>query len=74
MDQHNEYGLFFTPRFLMKYNFTENTIGRASFGTGWRTVNLFSEKEIIRILAGNDFQKKWYLVNLARWHLMRVAN
>ena len=37
-------------------------------------VNLFSEKEINRILAGNDFQKKWYLVNLARWHLTRVAN
>ena len=36
-------------------------------------VNLFSEKEINKILAGNDFQKKWYLVNLARWHLMRVA-
>ena len=37
-------------------------------------VNLFSEKEINKILAGNDFQKKWYLVNLSRWHLMRVAN
>ena len=37
-------------------------------------VNLFSEKEINKILAGRDFQKKWYLVNLARWHLMRVAN
>jgi len=37
-------------------------------------VNLFSEKEINKILAGSDFQKKWYLVNLARWHLMRVAN
>ena len=37
-------------------------------------VNLFSEREINRILAGNDFQKKWYLVNLARWHLTRVAN
>ena len=37
-------------------------------------VNLFSEKEINRILAANDFQKKWYLVNLARWHLMRVSN
>ena len=37
-------------------------------------VNLFSEKEINRILSGNDYQKKWYLVNLARWHLMRVTN
>ena len=37
-------------------------------------VNLFNEKEINRILAGNDFQKKWYLLNLARWHMMRVSN
>ena len=37
-------------------------------------VNLFSEKELTKILNGKDFQKKWYLVNLARWHLTRVAN
>ncbi len=37
-------------------------------------VNLFSEKELTKILKGKDFQKKWYLVNLSRWHLTRVAN
>jgi len=37
-------------------------------------VNLFSEKELTKILNGKDFQKKWYLVNLSRWHLTRVAN
>jgi len=37
-------------------------------------VNLFSEKELKRVLEGNDFQKKWYLVNLSRWHMTRVAN
>jgi asparagine synthase (glutamine-hydrolysing) len=37
-------------------------------------VNLFSEKELKRVLEGDDFQKKWYLVNLSRWHMTRVAN
>jgi len=37
-------------------------------------VNLFSENELKRVLEGNDFQKKWYLVNLSRWHMTRVAN
>ena len=29
-------------------------------------VNLFSEKELKKVIQGNDFQKKWYLVNLSR--------
>ena len=37
-------------------------------------VNLFSERELKKVLQGNDFQKKWYLVNLSRWHMTRVAN
>ncbi len=37
-------------------------------------VNLFSEKELKRVLEGSDFQKKWYLVNLSRWHMARVVN
>jgi len=37
-------------------------------------VNLFSEKELKKVIQGNDFQKKWYLVNLSRWHMTRVAN
>ncbi len=37
-------------------------------------VNLFSERELKKVLEGNDFQKKWYLVNLSRWHMTRVAN
>tara|TARA_B100001057_G_scaffold382138_1_gene388132 strand:- start:120 stop:2330 length:2211 start_codon:yes stop_codon:yes gene_type:complete len=43
IDNHNSLGLFFTPRFLIKYNITENTTVRASVGTGWKTVNIFSE-------------------------------
>ena len=37
-------------------------------------VNLFNERELNRILNGNDYQKKWYLINLSNWHLARVAN
>ncbi len=42
-DHHNQFGLNFTPRTLLKFDLAPNTIVRASIGTGWRTVNLFSE-------------------------------
>lgn len=42
-DHHNEFGYKLTPRTLIKYDATPNTILRANIGTGWRTVNLFSE-------------------------------
>ena len=41
-----------TPRVLLKYNITENCILRANAGSGWRTVNLFSEH--IKILGSNE--------------------
>jgi len=50
-DNHNEYGLLITPRGLLKYNFSENTIVRCSVGSGWRTINLFSEHP--HLLASN---------------------
>ena len=34
---------FLTPRGLIKYSISEKSNIRASIGTGWRTVNLFSE-------------------------------
>ena len=37
-------------------------------------VNLFSERELKKVLQGKDNQKKSYLVNLSRWHMTRVAN
>lgn len=43
LDYHNKYDAVVTPRFLAKYEFTPETILRASFGTGFRTINLFSE-------------------------------
>ena len=51
-DYHNEFGNTLTPRALLKYNITENCIFRASAGSGWRTVNLFSEH--IKILGSNE--------------------
>lgn len=42
-DNHNQFGSLLTPRTLLKYDLTPNTIFRANIGTGWRTVNLFSE-------------------------------
>ncbi len=42
-DDHNQFGFKLTPRTLLKYSFTPETVVRANFGTGWRTINLFSE-------------------------------
>lgn len=42
-DRHNEFGTRFTPRTLLKYDLAPETVVRANIGTGWRTVNLFSE-------------------------------
>lgn len=42
-DHHNQFGYAFTPRTLVKYDFSPNTSVRASAGIGWRTVNFFSE-------------------------------
>jgi outer membrane receptor for ferrienterochelin and colicins len=42
-DQHNQFGMYVTPRTLIKYDVTPRLILRANIGTGWRTVNLFSE-------------------------------
>lgn len=42
-DYHNQFGYQFTPRTLVKYDIKPKTILRANVGTGWRTVNLFSE-------------------------------
>ncbi len=42
-DHHNQFGFIVTPRTLIKYDLTPKTIIRANLGTGWRTVNLFSE-------------------------------
>ncbi len=50
-DHHNEFGVIFTPRTLLKYDISPMTVIRANIGTGWRTVNLFSEN--INLLASS---------------------
>ncbi len=42
-DYHNQFAFQVTPRTLLKYDIAPKTIVRANVGTGWRTVNLFSE-------------------------------
>ncbi len=42
-DHHNQFGFKLSPRTLLKYDIGPKTILRANIGTGWRTVNLFSE-------------------------------
>jgi outer membrane receptor for ferrienterochelin and colicin len=43
LDYHNTYHTVVTPRVLAKYEVSPETILRASFGTGFRTINLFNE-------------------------------
>ncbi len=42
-DYHNQFGFQATPRTLLKFDLFPKTILRGNIGTGWRTVNLFSE-------------------------------
>lgn len=50
-DHHNQFGFHLTPRTLLKYSFSPATVVRANIGTGWRSVNLFSEN--IGLLASS---------------------
>ncbi len=43
LDFHNKYNTITTPRLLIRHQLTKETVIRASVGTGFRTVNLFSE-------------------------------
>lgn len=52
-DHHNQFGFQFTPRTLLKYDITPKTIIRANVGTGWRTVNLFSENIVLLVSSRN---------------------
>jgi len=53
LDQHNQFGVRLTPRTLLKYDVSANTVVRANIGTGWRTVNLFSEN-IMLLISSRD--------------------
>ncbi len=51
VDHHNQFGLNVTPRTLLKYDPNPKLTIRANMGTGWRTVNFFSEN--IGLLASS---------------------
>ncbi len=51
VDHHNQFGSVVTPRTLLKYDVSPKTVLRANIGTGWRTVNLFSEN--VNLLASS---------------------
>ena len=50
-DRHNSFGWYVTPRTMLRFNPSADLDLRASFGSGWRTVNLFPEN--IALLAGS---------------------
>jgi outer membrane receptor for ferrienterochelin and colicins len=50
-DHHNQFGWFVTPRTLLKFDPNAKLTIRATIGTGWRTVNFFSEN--ISLLASS---------------------
>jgi len=73
-DFHNIWGTFFTPRAHAKYNFSENTILRASAGKGYRTANIIAENSYmlassrkIIVYPGIKQEEAWnYGVNLTQ--------
>jgi asparagine synthase (glutamine-hydrolysing) len=38
------------------------------------TTGLFDHKYLNKVISGQDFQKKWYLANLAKWHMSRRSS
>ncbi len=51
LDHHQDFGVYFTPRTLIKADLWEGNSLRGSIGWGWRTANVFPENVIL--LAGN---------------------
>ena len=43
LDYHNKYNIITTPRVMLRYQLSKQTTVRATAGTGFRTINLFSE-------------------------------
>lgn len=53
VDKHQNEGWYFTPRTMLKYSINGQHTFRASAGTGWRQVNLFSEQPMILASSRN---------------------
>ena len=52
-DYHNKYNLIVTPRALLRYQPVDEIVFRVSAGTGFRTINLFSENPTILASSRN---------------------
>ena len=67
VDKHNRMGVFFTPRFHLRYNPTEKSVFRISAGQGRRTANIFAENQQLfassRFLSIIDNDKKAIIGN-----------
>lgn len=71
LDHNSLYGLLFTPRVNIKYNFGENSIIRASAGRGYHSPNIiaenigqFSSNRSLNILSPLQIEEAWnYGVN-----------
>lgn len=57
-DHHNEFGWQVSPRTMFKYEFGSDYTLRASIGSGWRTVNLFSENIGLLVSSRNIIFKE----------------
>ncbi len=53
LDHHQQWGAFFTPRSLLRWDLGKWGIFRASAGTGWRQVSLFSEQTALLVSSRN---------------------
>lgn len=70
VDRHQDFGTYFTPRSMVKFDFSPNHTFRGSVGTGWRQVNLFSEN--ITLLASSRdvvFEEKLRPEEALNWGL-----
>ena len=59
VDAHNRLGVFFTPRFHLRYNPSEKSVFRFSAGRGKRTANIYAENQPLfassRVMKVQDF-------------------
>lgn len=75
MDHHQVQGWYFTPRSMLKFSFNNNHTLRASAGTGWRQVNLFSEHPVILTSSRNlDFAEPLKPEEALNWGLSHTWN
>jgi outer membrane receptor for ferrienterochelin and colicins len=73
-DQHNYYGLFFTPRLHLRYAFKPNSVLRLSGGRALRTANIFTDNAYLMassrswIIEGSDLTMPYGLKPEIAWN------